>query len=125
MYDFALERNSFAEDNNYNTFGNIKYICDSLIAMTVVARKSHRIIYDAKNQVAYKDAFGDVKCGLLYSGADTTGLYYSIEASYIDNFGKQPALSPIGKRIARELQHVINGNEESNPIIIKVKYEVI
>ena len=123
-YDSAMKRNVFAEDYKYSALGNINYICDTLMAMTIIDRKSHHVIYDIKNQVAYKDAFGDVKGGLLYSGSDATSLYYSIEASYIDYFSKQPALSPIGKRMAKELQYIINGNEETNPVIIKVKYEV-
>jgi hypothetical protein len=110
-------------DNNekYLLLGDFREYKNGLWGMTVSKKTRHRIIYNPAKQEAYEL---EHITGLVYVGFDMNNDYYTISPISVLNTDLSNIKSKNLKKMFNELYELSKNNEEGNPFLIKMNYEL-
>lgn len=105
----------------YLRIGNFREFTNGLWGMTVSKKTRYRIIYNPNEQVAYE--FEHIS-GLVNVGSDMNNDYYTISPISVLNTDLSNIKSEKLRELFEELYKLSKDDEEGNPFIIKMKYEL-
>lgn len=105
----------------YLQIGDFREFANGLWGMTVSKKTRYRIIYNPTKQEAHE--FEHIN-GLVYVGFDGENDIYSISPITVLNTDLSSIKSEKLKNIFRELYIFSKSNEDGNPFIIKMSYEL-